>query len=213
MADEYLDPWGGGFGDGGSSAGSNWSPFTPSTPSTPSSPFSTVAEAYHSDVPTWQDIAGEGDLDIDIPEEYHSRLWEYDPAEEEAIKAGAYGDIDRLYAGAIPELQKIRQKPTTFASTGDTLLDMTAGDLYGGVEKGARGTILDMMTGVTGKRREHRDDIIQRLMDIQTMRGEEFEEVDRDAPEGGIVGTVRQKPGGGFTDLQLWNGERWVDFG
>ena len=52
---------------------------------------------------------------------------------------------------------------------------MTTQDLYEDVGRGTRGTMLDMMTDITGERTGYKDDITQRLMDIQSMRGEEFE--------------------------------------
>ena len=192
---EDTDPSGGstvggpgGSGGGGSSAGSDWEPYTPPAPY--SSPYSSVADAYHtgSGDTTWQDITGEGDLDIDIDPDYEKYLWEYDPYKEEAIRAGAYGDIAGQYAGARGKMMKARQPSKaggSFAGTGSSLLDMTTESIYGDVERGTRGSILDMMTDITGERTGYREDIIDRLMQIQQMRGEEFEDYYEEGGGGG----------------------------
>ena len=156
-------------------------PSTSSTPSTPSSPFGSVAEAYHtgSSDTTWGDITK--DLDVNVPEEYQQYLWEYDPYKEEAIRAGAYGDIGGQYADARTQMMKTRQPSKaggSFAGAGSSLLDMTTQDLYEDVGRGTRGTMLDMMTDITEERTGYREDITQRLMDIQNMRGEEFKSLD-----------------------------------
>ena len=148
----------------------------------PDTPWHSVSEAYQSGGDTtWEDITGPGPegLGIDVPEDYQKYLWEYDPYEEEAIRAGAYGDIEGQYADARTQMMKARQPSKaggSFAGAGSSLLDMTTKDIYGGVERGARGTMLGMMADITGKRRGYREDITQRLMDIQTMRETEFED-------------------------------------
>jgi len=148
----------------------------------PHTPWHTVSEAYQSGGDTtWEDITGGGPegLNIDVPEDYQKYLWEYDPYEEEAIRGAAYGDIGGQYADARTQMMKARQPSKaggSFAGAGSSLLDMTTEDMYGDVGRGARGTLMGMMADITGKREDYRGDIIQRLMDIQTMRETEFED-------------------------------------
>jgi len=147
----------------------------------PDTPWHSVSESYQegSSGMSWQDITGPGPegLGIVVPGKYEKYLWEYDPYEEEAIRAGAYGDIEGQYADARTQMMKARQPSKaggSFAGAGSSLLDMTTKDIYGGVERGAEGTMLDMMKGVIGERKGYREDIIDRLMEIAQMRGEEF---------------------------------------
>jgi len=169
----------------------------------PHTPWHTVSEAYQtgSSDTTWKDVTE--DLGIKVDPDYEQYLWEYDPYKEESIRAGAYGDIGGQYADARTQMMKTRQPSKaggSFAGAGSSLLDMTTQDLYEDVGRGTRGTMLDMMTDITGERTGYKDDITQRLMDIQTMRGEEFDEFRRN------IGTTRTND---FGETEYWLGNDW----
>ncbi len=168
-------------------------------------PYESILSTYQSGSdPTLGGITGPDDLNISVPSEHQKYLWEYDPYEEEAIRAGAYGDIEGQYADARTQMMKARQPSKaggSFAGAGSSLLDMTTQDLYEDVGRGTRGTMLDMMTDITGKRKEYREDIIDRLMQIQEVRGEEFETARR------TRGTTRTTESG---LTEYWMGNKWV---
>ena len=169
-------------------------------------PWHTISEEYRSGGDTtWKDVAR--DLDIHIPQEHRRFLWEYDPYQEEAIKGAAYGDIEGQYSDAMTQMMKARQPSKaggSFAGTGSSLLDMTTKDMYSDIGRGTSGTLMGMMADITGERKEYRDDITDRFMDIQTMMGDdEFESY----KETNARGTRRTTESG---ETEYWLGGSWV---